>query len=651
MVVSLLLLAACSADTDDDGGASSPSGSYPVRMVDDEFSPTLIEAEPGTTLRFTNDGRNPHNAVAVDGSFSTIATFGAEAMTPGDRAEVDLPDEPGVIPFYCTFHGSPDGTGMAGVIAVGEVDEAELAAALGGDRAEPVAAASGTTLRVPEDHDTIQAAVDAAAPGDLILVGPGVYRESVQVHTPSLTIRGTDRDEVVIDGEFERTNGIGVFEADGVVIENMTARNHVLNGFYWTGVEGYRGEYLTAYNNADYGIYAFDATDGVLAHSYASGSPDAGFYIGQCDRCRSVVYDVVSEHNAIGYSGTNAGGELYLVSSVWRNNRSGIVPNSLDTELDPPQVAATVVANLVHDNNNDAAVAKGFGHLAMGTGVVVGGGVANVVSRNVVIDHGTAGVVVAPLPDRNIWLSIANEVRDNVVAGSGIGDLVMPGPSGGGNCFSGNRFETSVPPGLQAFHGCSGLRLPMGWDLSGTTLLLAREAADTPDFTFEDVAAQPAPGPQRQLPGGPDAPVRPALTAFDDFDEVDLDDLASIPLPDGAERIAATRSPEVTVSGLDVTAPTGWQLFFGFYAYLLPFALLTTWMALAFWDLARRDDLGRGAGIGWAAVILLVPVLGVVVYHAVAARFAGWLRWTVVAGGAVAYLVILGVGAVVGGLA
>ena len=43
-----------------------------------------------------------------------------------------------------------------------------------------------------------------------------------------------------------------------------------------------RGSYLTAYNNGDYGVYAFDAVDGVLEHSYASGSPDAGFYIGQC---------------------------------------------------------------------------------------------------------------------------------------------------------------------------------------------------------------------------------------------------------------------------------------------------------------------------------------------------------------------------------
>jgi hypothetical protein len=33
------------------------------------------------------------------------------------------------------------------------------------------------------------------------------------------------------------------------VIENLTARNYTENGFYWDGVHGYRGSYLTAYRN------------------------------------------------------------------------------------------------------------------------------------------------------------------------------------------------------------------------------------------------------------------------------------------------------------------------------------------------------------------------------------------------------------------
>ena len=43
------------------------------------------------------------------------------------------------------------------------------------------AGASAATLRVPADQPTIQAAVDAAAPGDLVLVSAGDYFESVTI--------------------------------------------------------------------------------------------------------------------------------------------------------------------------------------------------------------------------------------------------------------------------------------------------------------------------------------------------------------------------------------------------------------------------------------------------------------------------------------
>ena len=56
------------------------------------------------------------------------------------------------------------------------------------------------TLAVPSEYATVQDAVDAAAPGDLVLLSPGIYRESVLVVTPSVTIRGSDRNAVVLDG-------------------------------------------------------------------------------------------------------------------------------------------------------------------------------------------------------------------------------------------------------------------------------------------------------------------------------------------------------------------------------------------------------------------------------------------------------------------
>src|SRR5690606_37461702 len=119
------------------------------------------------------------------------------------------------------------------------------------------AGGEGSVLRVREDHETIQAAVDAAEPGDLVLIGEGVYEEAVDVTTEDITVRGVDRNEVILDGGFELENGIRVLDTDGVVVENLTVRNYTGNGVFWTGSDRYRGSYLTVYRNGGYGIYAF----------------------------------------------------------------------------------------------------------------------------------------------------------------------------------------------------------------------------------------------------------------------------------------------------------------------------------------------------------------------------------------------------------
>ena len=104
--------------------------------------------------------------------------------------------------------------------------------------------------------------------------------------------------------------------------------------------------------------------------------------------------------------------------------------------------------------------------------------------------------------------------------------------------------------------------------------------------------------------------------------------------------------------GVPILASSAWQLVFGLYGYLLPFVLYAAWTSLAFWDLARRDDLGRGATLAWIAVVLLVPFLGVIAYHVLGRpRLPAWLRAAVVGGGVAAYLVILGIGALLGGIA
>ena len=85
-------------------------------------------------------------------------------------------------------------------------------------------------------------------------------------------------------------------------------------------MHGYRGSFLTAYNNRRLRGLRLDSDWGQFDRSYASGSPDSGFYIGQCFSCHAVDRDVLAEHNALGFSGTTAGGDLAIVNSEWRHN-------------------------------------------------------------------------------------------------------------------------------------------------------------------------------------------------------------------------------------------------------------------------------------------------------------------------------------------
>jgi hypothetical protein len=347
-----------------------------------------------------------------------------------------------------------------------------LTTSMGVAGAEIDAGADDGIINVPDDEATIQDAVDASKPGDLILVAPGIYREAVTIgeRHRNLVIRGESRAQTILDGEFSEApgteNGFKVF-ADGVAIENITARNFITNGFFWTGVDGYRGSYLTAIRNGDYGIYAFDSVNGQLDHSYASGSPDAGFYIGQCRPCNALVVDVEAEWNGLGYSGTNASRKLVIARSSFHDNRGGIVPNSLSGEYLAPQGSNTIIGNHVYDNNNPATAAISIAELATGNGILVAGGNGNRVDRNLVTGHTTTGIGVIPLPERLLepddpglenFDARENQVRGNVTEGN-LYDLasltaIDDAADAGDNCFAGNTFTTSEPDGIEQLLPC-----------------------------------------------------------------------------------------------------------------------------------------------------------------------------------------------------
>ncbi|MCB1176292.1 MAG: right-handed parallel beta-helix repeat-containing protein [Leptospiraceae bacterium] len=627
LLLSLLtLIFSCAGENDKEGSYAH------VLMMDNTFYPPLSKLAVGEKLKFKNVGNNPHNALSVDKSWGTDKTFGKLDMQRNDSTFVTYPEK-GVFPYYCSFHATPDGKlGMVGEVVVGDVEYTAGKKGIGGERNTW----SGVTRKVPSFYPTIQNAVDASLPGDLILIAPGVYKEEVIVTTPSLIIRGEDRSKVIIDGEFLRGNGIMIVGANGVTVENLTARNHTLNGVYWTGVKGYRGSYITAYNNGDYGIYAFNSTEGVMEHSYASGSPDSGFYIGQCDPCKAVIYDVIAENNALGYSGTNSGGDLYILSSIWRNNVLGLGPNSLDRELLPPEKETTIIHNLVYNNNNLDAPAKSMEFATIGNGIAIMGGIKNRIEKNVVLDHKNYGITVSPNLDERFWIANQNMVRDNIVLYSGRGDLVLGGPFSAGNCFENNEHFTSSPPMLQVFHGCDSFRYPLVGETSSNVgffayfIYIAMGHYQTPSYKN-----MPAPPEQMEMPEEKKKIIEPAHIAF----ESRLPLVKTSKLPEITKGILEKYKSEAH-SGYPLNQPFPHKfLSFIFYwvIFFIPFGIYSSWTGTALMDIKSKSLSGF-----WFWMILSIPFLGSLIYHLSGkSSLNSKVRYTMILGPILFFLVVV----------
>lgn len=377
-------------------------------------------------------------------------------------------------------------------------------------------------LRVPSQYPSIQQAVDVARSGDVVLVSSGVYHESVSVRRPRVVLRGADRNKTVIDGQFTRANGITVTGAESVV-ENLTVRNHLANGVLFTGVtderlqgsgaggagydpldtakfpplKGFRASYVTAYNNALYGIYAFDARSGLIEHSYASGQSDSGIYVGQCDPCDTVVRHNTVEHNAVGIEVTNASRDLYFLANTARRNRVGLTVNSNNLEALGPQHEAVVVGNTVTDNNDDRSPEQADG--GFGIGIGIGGGTRNRIERNRIENHRVAALA---LRDVQGYPVRGNRIQGNAISGGGTA-LALIAPRTGGNCFTGNGSAPTSPRSLPpAVTSCPGRDVRLSEP--GATAPVAAP----PGVSFKQVAAPP---PQRQMPAARSAGARPAV--------------------------------------------------------------------------------------------------------------------------------------------
>ncbi len=375
----------------------------------------------------------------------------------------------------------------------------------------PGSAAFGSEIHVPEDVPTLQLAIARAQPGDTITLAAGTYPGGSVVGRTKhdITIRGVDRNAVLLDGGDRRKNGI-VVRADGVSVLNLSAHGFLENAFYWVGANRFRASYLTAWNVGGYGVYVEDGERGTIDHDYVSGAADAAYYVGECRPCAATVSHVVATLSAVGYSGTNATG-VVIRDSLWDRNGAGIVPNSYANEALPPQARTTIVGNTITSSGRARVPIRTALAGFVGIGIAVAGGNENVLRRNRVRGSERYGVAVFPTaryvvfdPSRPEpgppWRPRGNRISGNRVTGSGRADLALAKGSGKGNCFTSNSIGRALPRGLQ-IRDCAGDSPAEAGDVS-----VAAELTRPVRVMFHETLRRRHPPPYSAMPAPPPQP-------------------------------------------------------------------------------------------------------------------------------------------------
>ena len=339
----------------------------------------------------------------------------------------------------------------------------------------PTAARAAT--RVVHPGESIQAAIDASAPGDTVLVKAGEYYESVTIHTNGLTLRAESgvtlepshygASQCYIPG---LDTGICVFPADfnpvtGTFtrVRNVSITGFRVVGFQGNGVFGFGTENLTvsrvvAIDNAAYGVASFDGIGTTFTRNAVSGSHDAGIYIGDSLAASAVVSHNRSWSNALGILVRHSQKAVVSDNDVW-GNCLGVF---LLADGQAGGSGQTAVFNNTVVGNNEVCTqfdAAGFLPILGGGGIVLAGSKQNVVFQNAVRDNRgdtvfSGGIVVVATPransDGTFDASTGNLVVLNRLRGNQPADIVNDAASTP-NVIVGNQCNTSVPGGLCGF--------------------------------------------------------------------------------------------------------------------------------------------------------------------------------------------------------
>lgn len=218
--------------------------------------------------------------------------------------------------------------------------------------------AHSTVYKVPQQHPTIQAAIDVAVNGDTIRVAPGTYAEHPVINGKAISLIGADAATTVIDGGGSGRVLTVVNSSPGVVtIAGLTLRNGVGN---------------TSDQREGGGLYVNAASSVVRDNVITNNAACAGTGIAATGGSIRLLRNRIVSNTALNVNGCGTeamslrmAGESFVERNVIANNQTAggqIVGEG----------KVWFRHNVVRDNvENSAASAFGWGGLASGAPIVV----------------------------------------------------------------------------------------------------------------------------------------------------------------------------------------------------------------------------------------------------------------------------------------
>jgi parallel beta helix pectate lyase-like protein len=337
---------------------------------------------------------------------------------------------------------------------------------------------------------SIQDAIDGAATGATVCVGPGTYQENLLIAKDGITLKGAGAGITVlrppahprsvclklfvppIDYENTGLNGICVANVDadghelGVVndvrVTGFTIQDFPGVGIVFANTNRLRADHNVAANNQAYGITAFHSTHGQFEYNTTYGSHDAGFYVGDSpeadfrvryntafadlwgilvrDSARGRVTDNLLQGSCAGLVFLNTG----TISGVhhWRASHNITAGNNNFCPAGDLPFALTGVGIMIAGGDhivlreNRVLTNQPGGEPSLINDVPLAGGIVVVSTANISVFPGFYGDV-----------SEHNLIVNNAVLDNHPFDLVYDG-MGTGNHFISNKCETSLPAGL-----------------------------------------------------------------------------------------------------------------------------------------------------------------------------------------------------------